>query len=78
MKVDNMVTTIQLPRSVLEELKSAREHPRQTYAELILKMVKTFKQSKKPSQFDAFLMAVQQAKMKELWDNPADEAWEHV
>jgi len=27
--------------------------------------------------FDAFLLAIQKEKMKELWDNKADECWEN-
>ena len=39
-------------------------------------MVDTFKQAKKNSQYDEFLHSIQQRKMKELWDNKEDEAWE--
>lgn len=28
------------------------------------------------NQYDKFLHKIQQAKMKELWDNEEDEAWE--
>ena len=37
-----------------------------------------FKSAKQRNQYDEFLHKVQQAKMKELWDNKDDEAWEHV
>ncbi len=70
------VTTIQLPKEVLSELKSVKKYPRQSYAELISEMVDTFKQTKRKNQYDEFLHSIQQRKMKELWDNKEDEAWE--
>ncbi|MEF8879265.1 MAG: hypothetical protein V5A64_02585 [Candidatus Thermoplasmatota archaeon] len=72
----NNTTTIQLDKSVVKSLKKAKEHPRQTYNELIKHMIKIFKQVKKRNQYDEFLHKIQQPKMKELWDNKEDEAWE--
>ena len=72
----NNPTTIQLDKSVVKSLKQIREHPRQTYNELISRMIELFKNIKKRNQYDEFLHKVQQQKMKELWDNKEDEAWE--
>lgn len=72
------VTTIQLDKSLVESLKETKEYPRQTYNELIKSMVKVFKEIKKKNQYDEFLHKVQQIKMKELWDNQEDEAWENA
>lgn len=72
------VTTIQLDKSLVNSLKEIREYPRQTYNELIKNMVHVFKSIKKNNQYDKFLHKIQQAKMKELWDNKEDEAWEDV
>ena len=69
-------TTIQLDKKIVNLLKEIREHPRQTYNELILKMVEVFRSVKKKNQYDEFLHKVQQSKMKELWGNKADEVWE--
>ena len=71
-------TTIQLERSLVSSLKEAREYPRQTYNELIKRMVSVFKNTKKRNQYDEFLHKVQQAKMKELWGNKEDEDWENA
>ena len=71
-------TTIQLDKSLVDSLKKAREYPRQTYNELIKNMVDIFKNTKKRNQYDEFLHKVQKAKMKELWGNKEDEAWENV
>ena len=72
------VSTIQLNKSVIEQLKKAKENPRQTYNELLEKMSKIFIALKKRNQYDEFLHKIQQPKMKELWDNKEDEAWENA
>lgn len=71
------VTTIQVEKEVLKELKGVKQYPRQTYSELLTEMTTVFRTCKaKENQYDEFLHKVQQNKMKELWDNKEDEAWE--
>lgn len=72
------ITTVSVDKSVLRLLKEAREYPRQTYGELIEKMALLFRRAKKANQYDDFLHKIQQQKMRELWDNSDDEAWENV
>jgi len=72
------VSTIQLRKDVIEQLKRAKEYPKQTYNELLEKMAKIFITLKERNQYDEFLHKIQQPKMKELWNNKDDEAWEHV
>ena len=72
------VSTIQLEKGVIEQLKKAKEYPRQTYNELLQKMSKVFIEAKKSNQYDEFLHKIQQHKMKELWNNKEDEAWENA
>ena len=71
-------TTIQLKKSIAKELKNIRIYPRETYNEIISNLIKLAKESKNRRQYDEFLHKVQQAKMKELWNNTEDEAWEHA
>ena len=71
-------STILLDKKIIDLLKELKEHPRQTYNELIGKMVKIFLALRKRNQYDEFLHKVQQPKMKELWDNEEDEVWEDV
>ena len=71
----NQPTIIQLSKKVLEKLKNAKEHPGQTYDELLDRLVSVFVEVKKRSSYDEFLHKIQQPKMKELWDNREDEAW---
>ena len=71
-------TTIQLKRSTIKELKGIRKYPRETYNETITNLIKLAKAQTAGRQYDEFLHQIQQAKMKELWDNTEDEAWEHA
>ena len=76
--MENSATTIQLEKSVVNVLKRSKEYPRQTYNELIAHMAKVFQDIRKKNQYDEFLHKVQQSKMKELWGNKEDEAWENA
>ena len=73
-----MNTTIQLEKSIVNSLKEIKEYPRQTYTELLIKMIHLFKNIKQKNQYDEFLHKIQQEKMKELWDNKEDEEWENA
>jgi hypothetical protein len=75
---DENLTTIQLTKAVVKELKNIRKYPRETYNETILNLIKTAKKSKEQKQYDEFLHTIQQTKMKELWNNDADEAWKNA
>ena len=72
------VTTIQLSKEIITELKKVKEYPRQTYEEIIGKMINLFRRTKERNQYDEFLHKIQQPKMKELWDNKEDEEWENA
>ena len=71
-------TTIQIDKNIVKTLKEMREYPRQTYNELLDKMTSAFIALKKRNQYDEFLHKIQQPKMKELWNNKEDEAWQDV
>lgn len=71
-------TTIQLEKSIVNSLKEVREYPKQSYNDLIKKMVEIFRNVKMNNQYDEFLHKIQQQKMKELWDNKNDEEWENA
>ena len=77
------VTTVQLRKSVVRELKAIKKYPRQTYNEVIIDLVNQSKKiskqkSRRGGQYDEFLHSVQKLKMKELWDNEEDEVWENA
>ncbi len=51
---------------------------RQTYNDLLERMTKAFLALRKMDWHAKSLHHIQQLKMKELWDNEKDEAWEHA
>jgi len=71
-------STILLDKKVIELLKKARDHPRQTYNELLEKMARMFLKMKERDQYDKFLHEIQKDKMGEVWDNEYDEIWEKI
>jgi hypothetical protein len=71
-------STIMLDKKVIELLKQAKDNPRQTYNELLEKMAKLIIQLRERNQYDEFLHKIQQPKMKEIWNNNADEVWENA
>ena len=73
-----MKTTIQIDKEILDALKELKNHPRQTYNELISELINFYKNIPIKNQYDEFLHKIQQEKMQELWDNKEDEAWENV
>ncbi|MEK6887853.1 MAG: hypothetical protein AABX14_02795 [Candidatus Aenigmatarchaeota archaeon] len=76
--IENENTTIQLNKSLIRKLKDVKEYPEQTYNSLIERMIDVFEGTKKRDQYDKFIHHIQKQKMKELWDNKEDEAWEHA
>lgn len=73
-----MKTTIQIDKEILVALQELKNHPRQTYNEIISELIKLYKNVSIKNQYDEFLHKIQQEKMKELWDNNEDEVWENV
>lgn len=71
-------STILLDKSVITLLKRIKEHPRQTYNEVISNMARLCIKLKERNQYDEFLHKIQQPKMKELWDNKEDAVWDEV
>lgn len=71
-------TTVQIEKSVAAALNEIKDHPRQTYNEIISRLILTFHEIKSRNSYDEFLHKIQQPKMTELWDNPEDEEWENA
>jgi len=71
-------STILISKDTISLLKKVKEHPRQTYDELLKNLSKQHLLRKKHNQYDEFLHKIQQQKMRELWDNEEDEAWERA
>jgi len=71
-------STILLRTEIIDMLKKAKDNPRQTYNELLEKMIRLYLHLKKRDQYDKFLHEIQKDKMRELWNNKEDEVWENV
>lgn len=69
-------STILLDKKIIEMLKKSKKYPRQTYNEILENILSLFIKIKERNQYDEFLHKIQQPKMKELWGNKEDEAWE--
>jgi hypothetical protein len=72
------MTTIQIRKCTSHDLKEARIYRRETYDEIIVRLMEFYNSLEKKNQYDEFLHRVQQGKMRELWDNEDDEEWENV
>lgn len=71
-------TTIQIDKSLVKSMKELRSYPRETYNDLLKRIINIYKSVKKKNQYDEFLHNIQQTKMTELWDNKEDESWENA
>jgi hypothetical protein len=71
-------TTVQLDKKIVNNLKKLKDHPRQSYNELINKLIEGHVKIKMKNQYDEFLHKIQQEKMNELWNNKEDEVWDDV
>ncbi|MEK6792257.1 MAG: hypothetical protein AABX96_02815 [Nanoarchaeota archaeon] len=70
-------STILLNKEIIDLLKAAKENPRETYNELLKRVILLYLELKKRDQYDKFLHEIQKPKMKEIWDNKKDEVWEN-
>ena len=71
-------TTIQLKKDLVSKLKKIKRYPRETYEETIERMIQNETKNATIDQYDKFLHEAQKQKMKDLWDNEEDEAWNEV
>lgn len=67
-------TTIQIDKTLLSILKKRKTHSRQSYNEVLHSILV----HPSRAEYDEYLHHIQKAKMKELWDNSDDEAWDHA
>ena len=69
------VTTIQIQRSVLEELKRVKRYQRETYSETILNLIKNADETR---ELGTFVQKAQEERMKELWEEGDYSWWERA
>ncbi len=71
-----VITTIQIKKDTAQLLKANRDHSRDSYDDIIRKLLQFYENAKTHNQYDEFLHKIQQMKMRELWDNDEDDAWD--
>ncbi len=69
------ITTIQLDRSVVDELKKFKRYRRETYSEIILNLIESVREN---SEFETFVQKAQEERMKELWGEGDYSGWERA
>ncbi len=69
------ITTIQLDRLVVDELKKFKRYRRETYSEIILNLIESVREN---SEFETFVQKAQEERMKELWGEGDYSGWERA
>ena len=69
------ITTIQLDRSVVDELKKFKRYQRETYSEIILNLIESVREN---GEFETFVQKAQEERMKELWGEGDYSGWERA
>ena len=69
------ITTIQLDRSVVDELKKFKRYRRETYSEIILNLIESVRES---GELEMFVQKAQEERMKELWGEGDYSGWERA
>jgi len=69
-------TTIQIDSELKDLLERLKIHPREPYSDVIARLISL--KSESAEEFLKTIDKVQREKMRELWDNEADEVWDDV
>lgn len=73
--MEEEITTIQLKKSVVQALKNVKRYPRETYNEIILRLIN---EAKETEELGIFVQKAQETKMKELWSEGDYSGWENA
>ena len=73
--MEEEITTIQLKKSVVQALKKVKRYPRETYNEIILRLIN---EAKETEELGIFVQKAQETKMKELWSEGDYSGWENA
>lgn len=69
------ITTVQLKKSVVRALDNLKKYPRETYNNVILRLIKNGEGRKES---DEFVQGAQKSKMRELWEEGDYTGWENA
>ena len=73
--MEEEITTIQLKKSVVQALKNVKRYPRETYNEIILRLIA---EATETEELGVFVQKAQETKMKELWSEGDYSGWENA
>ncbi len=73
--MEDEITTIQLKKSVVQALKNVKRYPRETYNEIILRLIN---EAKETEDLGIFVQKAQETKMKEIWSEGDYSGWENA
>ena len=73
-----MQTTILIDKSLVKDIKKAKEYPRQTYNEILRKLLSVYSLFKDIQVDTANIHSLQKSKMTEIWDSKEDEIWNEI
>ena len=73
--MEEEITTIQLKKSVVQALKNVKRYPRETYNEIILRLIA---EAKETEELGIFVQKAKETKMKELWSEGDYSGWENA
>lgn len=73
-----MKSTILIEKNLIKDIKKVKDYPRQTYDEILRKLLDVYVLFK-GVQFDtANIHTLQKSKMTEIWDSKEDEVWDEI
>lgn len=73
-----MQTTILIDKSLVKDIKKVKDYPRQTYNEIIRRLLDVYILFKDTQIDTANIHTLQNSKMTELWDSKEDEIWDEM
>ena len=73
-----MQTTILIDKTLVRDIKKAKDYPRQTYKEILRKMLAVYSLFKDIQVDTANIHSLQKSKMTEIWDSKEDDIWDEI
>ena len=73
-----MKTTILIDKSLVRDIKKVKDYPRQTYDEILSKMVYVYTIFQGTQLETTNIQTLQHSKMAEIWDSKEDDFWDEI
>lgn len=73
-----MQSTILIDKKLIKDIQKAKDHPRQTYNEILRKMLDLYLLFQGVQVDTENINSLQKSKMTEIWSSKEDEVWDEV